>query len=67
MNERIVITFKPDGTVEVKTAGFKGQGCMKASQFIEEALGKQLSAKKTSEYYEEEQTEKVSLRNGGER
>ncbi len=67
MNERIVITFKPNGTVEVKTAGFKGAGCMKAAQFIEESLGQTLSTKKTSEYYEEEQTEKVSLRNGGDR
>jgi hypothetical protein len=62
--ERIVISFKPSGEVEVKTAGFKGAGCMKASAFIEEALGKTLSMKKTSEYYEEAQTEKVSLRNG---
>jgi len=51
--ERIVIDFHPDGTVEVRTRGYAGSSCMEASQWIEEALGATTNVKKTSEYYQE--------------
>jgi glycine/serine hydroxymethyltransferase len=65
MAERIIISIKEDGSTAVTTQGFKGKSCTNASQFIEEALGKIASLKRTGEYYDEEIPEKVRLRNGG--
>ncbi len=62
--EEIIIDVDDAGEVEVKTHGFKGKGCMKASAFIEEALGKIASVKKTAEYYAEKIVEKVRVNNG---
>jgi len=62
--EEIIIDVDEEGVVEVKTHGFKGKGCVKASQFIEEALGKIASMKKTSEYYAEELKERVKVNRG---
>jgi hypothetical protein len=53
--ERIIIDFLPDGTVEVRTKGYAGSSCMEASKWIEEALGAVTDVKKTSEYYQEKQ------------
>ena len=62
--QEIIIDIDDEGIVEVKTHGFKGKACMKASQFIEEALGKITTTKKTAEYYAEELKEKVRVNRG---
>jgi hypothetical protein len=47
------ITFKPDGTYEIEANGFKGRGCEKATEFLEQALsaGKIKSRRKKPEYH----------------
>jgi hypothetical protein len=62
--EEIIIDVDDLGEVEVKTKGFKGRGCVKASQFIEEALGKISNMKRTAEFYAEGLTEKVKVNRG---
>lgn len=62
--QEIIIEVDDEGVVEVKTHGFKGKACVKASQFVEEALGKITSTKKTAEYYAEELSEKVRVNHG---
>ena len=64
MAQEIVIEIDDEGGVEVKTHGFKGKACIHASQFIEEALGKIANVKKTGEYYAEQLTERVRVKNG---
>jgi len=41
MSQTIEIIVAPDGTSRVETKGFTGSECREASQFIEQALGKQ--------------------------
>ena len=54
--EEIFITINPDGNVTIRTKGFKGKSCLKATEALEEALGKVSERKLTSEYYEQEAT-----------
>lgn len=63
--EKITVIIEADGQVRVETKGYKGQGCMAASKFLEETLGATLEVKKTGEYYETEQRENVRLKNNG--
>jgi hypothetical protein len=44
MKRTIEITVSPIGEVSIDALGFKGSGCEKATQFLEEALG--VTAKK---------------------
>jgi hypothetical protein len=55
MEEKIEILFKTDGTTEITTKGFKGKGCMAATQFLKAALGKVSRIMKTPEYHQQEQ------------
>jgi len=59
--EKIKVIIDTDGQVAVETKGFKGRGCMAASQFLEKALGTTITTKKTSEYYEDAFQEKVKI------
>jgi hypothetical protein len=59
--EEIIIEIDDEGIVEVKTKGFKGVGCLKASKWIEEQLGTTTDIRKTSEYYSEETKETVRI------
>ena len=49
--KRIEIVVDAKGNSQVQTKGFRGRSCLKASRFIEEALGKQTSQQKTPEFY----------------
>jgi hypothetical protein len=64
MAEEIIIEIDDEGKLEVKTKGFKGKGCLDASKWIEEHLGRRESIKKTADYYTEETREKVRLNRG---
>ncbi|MEW6443185.1 MAG: DUF2997 domain-containing protein [bacterium] len=61
MSQTIQITFNPDGTTEVKTTGFRGKSCMKATEFLKKALGSVTKTGKTPEYFQgaAEQTSKA--------
>lgn len=50
--KRIEITVDPKGKAQVETKGFAGSGCIEASKFIEQALGKQGSIRATAEFYQ---------------
>jgi hypothetical protein len=39
MAKTLTLTFKFDGTVEKKTAGFQGRSCAKETEWVEKALG----------------------------
>ena len=65
MAKEIIIDIDDEGAVEVHTHGFKGKACMKAAEFIENALGRILSTKKTGEYYAEEVKETVRIKTNG--
>ena len=62
--EQIIIDIDDEGVVEVKTKGFKGKGCVKASEFIENALGSITNTKRTGEFYAEELKERVKVSRG---
>ena len=49
--KRIEIIVDAKGNSEVQTKGFSGNDCVAASRFIEDALGKQTSQRKTGEFY----------------
>ena len=57
MNRVIEITVSPEGQATVETKGFVGSACRDASKFVEEALGKRLSEKLNSEFYQQPATE----------
>jgi stress-induced morphogen len=52
--KEILLTVDAEGTVKVETKGFKGKSCIKESEFLENALGKELKRQLTPAYYEEE-------------
>ena len=54
MNKRIEIIVDPQGNCQVETKGFTGAECEKASRFVEQALGKQVSRRKTAEFFSAE-------------
>ena len=64
MNQTIEITVTPDGQTRVETKGFSGAGCREASRFIEEALGKRTSERKTPEFFQVAD-ERQRLQEGG--
>jgi hypothetical protein len=62
VNKTIEITVGPTGETKVETKGFTGGDCRIASQFVEQALGKQTSEQLTSEFYRGEQQAGQDLR-----
>ena len=51
MSQRIVIKVAPNGQTEVRTEGFTGSSCQRASQFIERALGSKQTEQLTQDYF----------------
>ena len=54
--KQIEITFRPDGTSEVKAVGFKGKGCQEITAPFEQALGTVTADRKTPEFYQKADT-----------
>ena len=52
MSKTIEIVVSPTGQTQVQTKGFVGSQCRQASQFIEQALGKQTHEKLTAEFHQ---------------
>lgn len=60
--KEIILTVDMDGKSKIETKGFKGKACLKASKFLEEALGTGTDNQFKPEYYEfDRQTMKSSL------
>lgn len=53
--EKITIDIATDGTPTIKVNGVKGRSCQDATRELEQALGKTVSDKATSEMYEQPQ------------
>lgn len=50
--ETVIVTFDEENAdVEVATTGFSGSACLKATAWLEKALGKVTGNSKTSEFY----------------
>jgi len=56
MPRLIEVTVSPKGEVTVQTRGYAGEGCLKASQFLE-SLGVVTADRKTAEFYETAQNQ----------
>jgi len=52
--EEIEYIIKPDGKVEIKVKGVKGEECMKLTEVVESKLGEVIACEKTQEYYEQQ-------------
>ena len=61
--KRIEIIVDAKGNSEVKTKGFSGNDCVAASRFIEDALGKRSSQRKTGEFYTKTQQSQSAKEN----
>lgn len=61
--KEIIVTIKPDGSIQVEAVGYKGESCKDATKAIEKALG--IVSKETlkPEYYEKELVgEKIKIK-----
>ncbi len=58
----IEITIGKDGKVKVHVKGAKGKACLEYAKWLESIIGRVDEQKLTSEYYEEEQTAHLKLR-----
>ncbi len=65
MTQTIEITISPQGQSKIETKGFTGSSCRRASQFLEEALGAQVSEKLTTEFYQQQATSEPVQQRGG--
>lgn len=52
MPRLIEVTVSPQGETTVQTKGYPGADCLKASQFLEAALGVATADHKTAEFYQ---------------
>ena len=48
----IEITIALDGRTRVETKGFTGESCRDASRFIEEALGRRVEERLTTDFHQ---------------
>jgi hypothetical protein len=53
MSRVIEITVSPKGEATVQTKGYAGADCLRASRFLEQALGTPSADQKTAEFYVE--------------
>jgi hypothetical protein len=53
MSRVIEITISPTGETTVQTKGYVGADCLRASRFLEQALGTPSAERKTAEFYAE--------------
>ena len=60
--QKIEITVAPDGTSKVETHGFVGNGCRKASAFIEQALGKTIKESLKADFFRVSESARQELK-----
>jgi len=56
--EEVKVTIDEEGNVKVSVFGMKGDRCLEVTRKLEALLGGEVEREFTSEYYEEEQTER---------
>jgi hypothetical protein len=57
MPRLIEVVISPQGEVTVRTTGYVGTDCLRASQFLEQTLGVAVSDHRTADYYQAAATE----------
>ncbi len=57
MQRILEVIVRPNGATSVQTKGFSGDACLKASKFLEEALGLAVTERKTAEFYQSAQNQ----------
>ena len=63
--EEIEFTIRPDGVVEERTLGLKGEACERVTARIEQHLGEVTSREATAERYEPEAETGATLEQEG--
>lgn len=53
LKEELIIEVLPDGSLKIKTEGFKGSDCETELKPIEEAMGRVTERERTSDYYQQ--------------
>jgi Protein of unknown function (DUF2997) len=51
MSRLIEVVVSPQGEATMQTKGYAGDSCLRASQFLEQALGVVAADRKTAEFY----------------
>lgn len=64
VKSEIDITIGEDGVVTLNVKGAKGKSCLDLTRFLEEELGVVTQRTHTSEYYQEEVSEKRTIKVG---
>ena len=59
--EVVIVDVSPTGKVVVKTEGFRGKACLKATQELEASLGKVTKTTPTPEMNEPQQVEQKNV------
>lgn len=57
----IEITVSPTGATVVQTKGYAGSDCLRASRFLEQALGAVTTDARTAEFYQAQQPQMETL------
>jgi hypothetical protein len=58
----IIVDFFPDGKLTISVKGVKGKECVEVTKDLEEALGIIKQERKTQEYYQKPQYQKIHLK-----
>ena len=61
IKKELIIEIAPDGNLRIKTEGFKGTECEEELKPIEKAMGRVTERVKTSEYYQQSNTQKRKI------
>jgi hypothetical protein len=51
MSRIIEVIVSPQGEITVQTRGYRGSDCLRASKFVEQALGVATDDRKTAEFF----------------
>lgn len=62
VKEELIITVNPDGTLKIKTEGFKGSDCEAELKPLADALGRTTATEKASEYYQQSAKQKGNVK-----
>lgn len=66
LKKELIIEIAADGTLRIKTEGFKGSECEDELKPIEKALGRVTERVKTSEYYQQSNAQRRKINNSTE-
>ncbi|NDD91233.1 DUF2997 domain-containing protein [bacterium] len=66
VKKELIIEISADGTLKIKTEGFKGSECEEELKPIERALGTVTERTRTSEFYQQKTTQKRRVSNSTE-